>query len=379
MLFPLENTATKQLGNNSFIYDGEKWILKEAIKADAIETFVFGNGLDGDVIIDSDIVMTLSRDTAFRNLTIIGNGKIFTNGFRLFVSRVLDLSQATGGNIINKPLLGTNGEGANDGVSGISISLSDAANSFLAAGSGGRGGLSNLTNNGTGAGAGANQNGGNGGNGSSGGLPVQGSGLGGTAATTFDKFLGKLFPITLQFAGFSQGLTGGSGGGGGGPGASDGTFLGGNGGGGAVGSKVLGLFCRILKTSVSTVGPVIQNLGGKGGLGANSAGGNSSGGGGGGGGGSGPTYIVVGEKEGPIVSNLILSKGGNGGDGGNGSGTGRGGGGAGGGGAGSVYLIQIYPKTFTLLNRVPNTAGVDSAPGTAGLAGVEGASNSLDY
>lgn len=53
----------------------------------------FGDGSDGDVVVNSSI--TLTRDMFYNNLTIQSGGKINTNYFQIFVKDTLDLSEAT--------------------------------------------------------------------------------------------------------------------------------------------------------------------------------------------------------------------------------------------------------------------------------------------
>ena len=59
---------------------------------------LFGSGADGNVVILSGTT-TITRDMQYGNLTISGSGALVTNGYRVFVSGVLDLSQAGAGAI----------------------------------------------------------------------------------------------------------------------------------------------------------------------------------------------------------------------------------------------------------------------------------------
>ena len=67
----------------------------------------FGDGSDGQVTVNSGI-LNLSRDMYYNSLTINGTGTIFTNGFKIFVQNILDLTAA--------PTYAINYNGANGGA-----------------------------------------------------------------------------------------------------------------------------------------------------------------------------------------------------------------------------------------------------------------------
>ena len=73
-----------------------------------------GDGSDGNVTVSSGVT-TLSRDMFYANLTINGTGTIFTNGYKVFVKNILDLSAAPA-NAIN--FNGAAGGSATGGVAG---------------------------------------------------------------------------------------------------------------------------------------------------------------------------------------------------------------------------------------------------------------------
>jgi hypothetical protein len=75
----------------TILYDGtsDNWRLTN--KIDNADSEYFGTGFDGDVTISSGT--TLTRDMYYKNLTITA-GPIYTNGWKIFVSEVLDLKNA---------------------------------------------------------------------------------------------------------------------------------------------------------------------------------------------------------------------------------------------------------------------------------------------
>jgi len=54
---------------------------------------LYGSGFDGDVTITSTVFLT--RDMHYRNLTLSGSGKLFTNGYRVYVSGTLTVNSGT--------------------------------------------------------------------------------------------------------------------------------------------------------------------------------------------------------------------------------------------------------------------------------------------
>ena len=64
----------------------------------------YGDGSDGDLVISSGTT-SLTRDFYYNNVTITGTASIITNGWRLFVKGVLDVSNAPTGAIQFNPNL----------------------------------------------------------------------------------------------------------------------------------------------------------------------------------------------------------------------------------------------------------------------------------
>jgi hypothetical protein len=104
----------------------------------------FGDGSDGALNISSGVT-TLSRDQFYSSVTISGSARLNPNGFKIFVSGTLDLTNAPA-NAISITVVNGNNGGAGSGGS---------ATTTLTAGSLGVGGVGNAGANGT-TGAGAN-------------------------------------------------------------------------------------------------------------------------------------------------------------------------------------------------------------------------------
>jgi hypothetical protein len=331
---------------------------------------VFGYGTDGDLTISVGTT-TLQRDMYYRNLTITGSGILATAQYKVFVSEVLDLSAAPAGaiqcnGVAGATVSGTTGGAGGSGVSAASFGISGAG------GAGGAGGAATGTNSSTPTGVtigyGGKQSGtansGTGGTGSSG-----SGGVGSAAGTPSNASLsnppGAVYTnLNVKGTTFTQAGCGGAGGGGGG---GDGTAGGGGGGGGSGGGAVA-VFARYLVTDGSTTAGAIQSKGGAGGGGANAAAGNRGGGGGGAGGCGGYVYLVIGQRIGTAVADLVNVDAGAGAAGGNGTGTGTGGRGGGSTTSGRINIINLEAGTFT---ETGLTAGANGSnpTGTAGGAG----------
>lgn len=54
----------------------------------------FGNGSDGDRKLVNEILV-LNRDMHFNNLTLVGNSKIVSKGYVVYIKGVYDLSKCT--------------------------------------------------------------------------------------------------------------------------------------------------------------------------------------------------------------------------------------------------------------------------------------------
>ena len=212
----------------------------------------------------------LTRDAYYSSLTISGTGTINTAGFMLFVSGILDLTNATtAGAINNNGAAGSAASGATGGGAGTAV-----ANGSIAGCLAGSAGATATSGAGTGGIGGSAGN--NGGSTNASGAGGSGADAGGAAAaaeactnplwtrgwdTTF------LRGVTIQKAG-SSGSGGSSGGG-------DGTNVGGGGGAGGNGGGGIAIYANIIVRSANTSPGTIQAIGGTGGTGGN---GNTSGG-----------------------------------------------------------------------------------------------------
>lgn len=329
----------------------------------------FGNGEDGDAVINAGIV-TLTQDTYYNNLTISGTGQLRTNGFRVFIKNNLDITNAQVNAITLNGFDGSN-SATQAGASGGSAYVAATLGACTAGGAGATGvvgvgaqaAVAGSTTPSNGGSSGAGGAGGSGGSGAGGALRV--------AATA---------TIPIDFARFTydliRGVTlvqGGAGGPGGSSGAGDGVNLGRGGGGGGAGGGVLAIWAKHIIKSVSTPASCITSKGGRGGTGATGAAGNVGGGGGGAGAGGGYIIIFYETLAGPVVSDLLDTSGGDGGIGGNGFGTGIGGAGGSGGNGGRIRRHCTLNKTGSTVlgsNGVTGNLGVGVVGGAPGAGGM---------
>lgn len=325
----------------------------------ALSNVLFGDGSDGDVSISS--TSNLSRDMYYKSLTLTGSAYLQTNGYRIFVSELLDLSAAPTGSIAFDASAGsaassTTGGGGAAAVAGVSV--------------GGKGAGGAGANGATGAGAtgtaGTNQSPANGGAGGGGG--ASGSGSGGAAGSSS---AGGTISNSVSFHRWTADLlrgvsliAAGAGGGGGAGGAGDGTAGGGGGGGGSSGGCVF-VSARVIKRGGSTGTGAIRAIGYLGGNGASPAGGNRGGGGGGGGSGGGWVYVAYQHLIGSSATNALDASGGNGGSGAAGTGTGTAGSGGTGGSGGRITKVDLGTNTVT--ESTGSAGGANS--GTTGGTG----------
>lgn len=367
--------GTQTAGDNSTKAASTAFV-QAAISGTAV--MFFGDGNDGDLTVTTNNETSgpitsgvLTRDAYFNNLTISGSGSIRTDGYKLFVKGILDIS-AAGADAITANGRAP-GNGANSGTGGT-------ASAAIVAGTVGgtpvarNGGAGNLTAGSTATSSvSANiSNGGGGGTGRTG-----GSGLGGTnsgGAASIGGTILKAALIARYTDTFLLGpdlLVGGTAGGGGGGGGGDGTVSGGGAGSGGSGGGPLIIIARTINRSGSTTAGAISAKGGAGGNGGSPASGNAGGGAGGGGGGGGWPYIFYFTLTGSTATNCIDASGGNGGNGGNGIGTGTGGRGGDGGSGGRIDLIngsaQTGVHTFGTAGAASST--VSGTSGTTGGAG----------
>jgi len=328
----------------------------------AIDDLFFGDGSDGDVSISSGST-ALTRDMYYRNLTLSGSGKIQCNGYKVYVSEVLDLSGATNssGSITFDGSAGNNASVNTGGTAGSSPFVNSQGgggagqagpNGGTAAGTAGTGSSAI-----TGVGGSATGAGGTAGNGSGGSGGVGGS-VGALTLYSNRKRYSQLF-----YRGSTQ-VRGGAGGGSGGSGGGDGTAGGGGGASGGGGGHLF-LAARIINRGGSTAAGAVRANGGNGGNGGAPAGGNRGGGGGGGGGNGGWIQLFYAHLIGSSATNALQSKGGTGGNGGTKTGTGTDGAGGDGGSSGYVTVIDLGTNTSS---ETGSTTG-GGASGTTGGTG----------
>jgi len=322
----------------------------------ALSNLLFGDGSDGDVTIST--TANLTRDMYYRNLILNGSAYLQTNGYRIFVSEVLDLTSAPAGAIAFDSSAGTAASGTTGGggaaaVAGVTVGGKGAggagANGATAAGANGTAGTNQTPANGGAGGAGGASGTGSGG----------GAGTGGAGGTIANSL--SIHRWTADLLRGTSLIAAGAGGGGGAGGAGDGTAGGGGGGGASSGGCVF-VSARIINRGVSTAAGAIRAIGYLGGNGASPAAGNRGGGGGGGGSGGGWLLVAFMHLIGSTVTNALDASGGKGGNGANGTGTGTAGSGGTGGAGGRITVINLGTNTVS-----DTTGSAGSAPsGTTG-------------
>lgn len=373
-------TNTTQLATTAFVQTA-------TLNTSISQVGIFGDSGDGSATVTSAI--SLPDDRYYSNLTISGVGSINTNGYRIFVSGTLDLTNAGANAIYNNgsnssnstSSIGAGGSGAiGRTVSGWWAGTPTAVAAVNWGGPGGAGG-----GNGTAGSNGSspialstnyNSCGGPGGSGGAGGAgnAAGGSGASGqsSGSSTFyfrTLHLGanNLNSLLLKYVYTGTGsltlsttptVGGGHGGGGGGAGGgtAPGNSAGGSGGGGG---GIIVIFAKTVSVGGSTNSAAISVRGGTGGTstpGQFSAGGA----GGGGGGGGGYVYLVCGSISGNAT--FINASGGIGGAGSNAVATKTGGTGGTGGNGGRITVINLSANTITQVDGTTTT-------GTAGTAG----------
>lgn len=339
---------------------------------------VFGSGMDGDLTVTGTV--NLQRDMFYRNLTISGVGaSINANGWRIFVSETLDISNAAANaihnnaGVANQTAPGTAGV-TSGGPAGSQGSIGGGGASWNAA--------AGSTGAGVRAGTGSSyfpQQGGYGGANGAGGA----SGTGNAGGAQRVQSTVGLIPMTVgridlsavggglgrQYGG--QGSVGGSSGGGDGTNSS-------NGGAGPVGGAgCVYVIASNIKRGAGTAAQAISAKGGNAGrFSTPLAVGNIGGYGGAGGSGGGWVYIVYRTLEGTPVADLVCVDGGNGSQGGNGVGLGIGGQGGQGGGCGRITIADITAGIVSepVSPSLPNTSPAvpATAAGSAGTNGIQG-------
>lgn len=351
-----------------------------------MQLLFYGSGLDGNVTVTSSNYTggpltngKLTRDAHFENLTISGSGRINTNGFKLFVQNVLDISGATGIAIDANGVAGsaavgaTGGAGANTPTFGGTIGYCHLNAPTGRNGSTGNG-LASTSGGSTSIFFGGTQgstggSGGNAGNGNTGGAGAGGGALAISISACWLNF--HYASGTDLYSAIHGGMVNNSGA----SGAGDGTNAGGGGGGAGTGAGVVYIQAQTINRSSSNVVGAIQAIGGDGGAGAAGTGGNAGGGGGGGAGGGGFVYILYSYLTGTTATNCIDVSSGTSGAGGNGVGTGLGGRGGNGGGGGRYAIINMRMNQRS--GVLTSTAGSPPAAPTTSTGGLGAAATNV--
>lgn len=321
----------------------------------------FGDGSDGNVTISSGDTVTLSKDMHYKNLTV--QGILISNGYRIFVSEILDLSS---GGIHNNGNSGIYYGAAGVGLSAGTLGGSGAGSVGATTGIDENGSAAPSPSNITPANGGAGGAGGSGGN-VTGGRPGASSTAGGTVSNSMSFH--RWWPDMLRGDTLIMGGAGGAGGSSGGsdPGDSAAAGAGGGGGGGVIWISAN----TIYRTSSSNNG-AIQALGGGSDYGGTHEAGNTGGGGGSGGGGGGFIYLSYLNLLGSVKTNFIDASGLGGNQGGLGWGNGIGGGGGQGGSGGRIITVNLANGTVAEAIGTTGSYGT-AASGTAyGLGGAAG-------
>jgi hypothetical protein len=359
------------------------------LSGDTTDIAYFGDGTDGAASITTAV--TLTRDMYYSSLAVSGGGVLSLNGFRAFVSGVLDLTAAGAGAIVGS-IQTQAGNGATGSTgAGTAGSLTGAATGYMAtagtlpstttlAGAGAAAPNTGAANGSQGGFSAANgilgaYLGGIGGVGGPGGAPASGptAGIGGAinlGSGVTQATFGRLRVLTttpLPVPNANNLATScrygpGVGGAGGGSGAVTPANASGAGGGGGAPGTIALLFARTINRSAATAVGAISVAGGPGGNGGPGANATTGAGGGGGGGGGGWLLLVYRFLTGAPASNLIDASGGRGGN--SGTGTQAGGGGYGG-ASGTATICNLAADTIVTTTGAGSTAPSGATGGAA--------------
>jgi hypothetical protein len=329
----------------------------------------FGDGSDGSATITTSSATisdwltsgVMQRDVFLSSLTISGSGSLNTNGYRIFVSGILDVSAAgtnaiqCNGNAGGVNLFGAALVAQTVGGSGVGGNLVGSVTNVSPSNGGGGGGAAGFHSSadtapgGSGGGAVGAATGSAGG---AGGVGTSGTGSAGGSAQNPAVFR---YPSLSLVRGAS--LIGGGAGGGGGAGS-------GNGGGGGSGGGVVFVSANTINRGSGATAPIISAIGGAGGISAVNGNGSSGGGGGGG-----YIFLVYLFLTGTALANALAATGGAGHAGYD---NGGGSSGGGGGGAGGVITTISWGGSVTTTMGSAGTAGGNttlSSPGAGGAGG----------
>jgi hypothetical protein len=340
-----------------------------------VNMMVFGDGSDGDLTVNTSV--QLQRDMFYNNLTLGASGKIATNGYRLHVNGILDLSNAAAGAINNSATDASQTFAGQSTTYNNPIPAPGQGNDLM---QGNSGPTSQAGTTGVGAAGVAPSSilysmggqGGDSGAGGASGTPNAGGAKrvpGGHSAVVYRRFDWRFHKSSSMIYGGQAGACGGIGGGDG-TNASNASPLAG------VGAGWVWVAARTLKRGASTAAGAIAS---KGGAAANVTTplqvGTIGGTGGGGGGGGGVVILAYQTLSGSAVTNLLDVSGGKGGDGLPGFGTGKGGQGGTGGNNGTIIVHNFTTMTTSYAVSPGSLPSQNAAPTTvAGSAGTAGAS-----
>ena len=336
----------------------------------------FGDGSDGDLIISSGTT-GLARDMFYRNVTISGSAQISPQGYKIFVSGTLDLTNAPANAINRNPNAGGNASGATGGtgVNPVGTSTVGGSAGTIGGTAGGTGVITiGVQTVATAISAQVSSLGGS--NGQSGG--------GGTSTgsqnprTQILSQINSYYRVDHQILRGIALFTGGLSAAGGTSGAGDGTNAGAGGGGGSAGGGIICIFAKTIARDTTTAAGCISAKGGQGGNGAASTLGTTGGGAGAGGSGGGVVIIYYAQLTGNVATNAIDVSGGNGGNGGNSVTSFRSAGQGGQGGSGGrVILFDVTIGTITEVNgtrthaTVPPVIAAGNQVGGTGTTGTQ--------
>lgn len=269
----IPNAKTDAQSFNEWLARVQEWIVYAAATyGDAI----FGDGSDGNLLVDSGTGDTNLTETGFyEDVTIDDGAFLHTDGYLLFVNGTLTITDGW---------VQWNGNPGDAGSVGGAAGAAHTATILAGGRAGGAGGNNANGMAGSSSATSLASASGRGGTGGNGGGVTLGAAGGSNARSIGDTRSVQAATTGHVLAnGTHTAITGGAGGGGGGGGGAAGLFGGGGGGGG-------GVVIVIARNVVIVTGGIRAN-GGAGGAGEN--GGASAGGGGGGGGQGGVIYLVT--------------------------------------------------------------------------------------
>ena len=336
----------------------------------------FGDGSDGDLIISSGTT-NLARDMFYRNVVISGSAQISPQGYKIFVSGTLDLTNAPANAINRNPNAGGNASGATGGTGVNPVGTSTVGGSAGTIG-GTAGGTGIIAAGGqtqaTAISAQVSSLGGSNGQSGGGGTSIGSA----NPRTQILSQINSYYRVDHQILRGIALFTGGLSAAGGTSGAGDGTNAGAGGGGGSAGGGIICIFAKTIARDTTTSVGCISAKGGQGGSGAASTLGTTGGGAGAGGSGGGVVIIYYAQLTGNVATNAIDVSGGAGGAGGNSVTASRSAGQGGQGGSGGrVILFDVTIGTITEVNgtrthaTVPPVIAAGDQVGGTGTTGTQ--------